>query len=227
VTRRQRLDLELLLIIRRAERQARLLGGSPFNQPDAVIIVRSTERVTLTDLPVAQERASAACANSADEDSRIARPDGAPRVVRVAGADVDVQVLDLDGLLLVPLPPGGTLRGDHARHEGVARQDLDALAEQYLRVPAAEPAEGEVAALVRVRDGDADLVEMAEDGKERPAAGPGDAGHRVADGVAGDLGELAGGFAPHCGGGSLVTRRAGYLEELAEKVGDRQGRPHY
>ena len=72
--RRQRIDLELLLIIRRAERQARLLGGSPFNQPDAVIIVRSTERVTLTDLPVAQERASAACANSADEDSRIARP---------------------------------------------------------------------------------------------------------------------------------------------------------
>jgi hypothetical protein len=74
VTRRRHLDLELLLIIRRAERQARLLGGSPFNQPDAVIIVRSTERVTLTDLPVAQERASAACANSADEDSRIARP---------------------------------------------------------------------------------------------------------------------------------------------------------
>ena len=58
VTRRQRLELELLLIIRRAERQARRLGGSLFNEPDAVIVVHSTERVTLTDLPVAQERAS-------------------------------------------------------------------------------------------------------------------------------------------------------------------------
>ena len=74
MTRRQRLDLELLLIIRRAERQARLVGGSAFNQPDAVIVVRSTERVTLTDLPAAQEQASAACPNSADEDSRITRP---------------------------------------------------------------------------------------------------------------------------------------------------------
>ena len=75
MTRRQRLDLELLLIIRRAERQARLLGGSPFNQPDAVIGVHSTQRVTLTDLPAAaEERASAACAKSADEDSRIIRP---------------------------------------------------------------------------------------------------------------------------------------------------------
>ncbi len=74
VTRRQRLDLELLLIIRRAERQARLLGGAPCNEPDAVSVVHSPERVTLTDLPVAQERASAACANSADEDSRSARP---------------------------------------------------------------------------------------------------------------------------------------------------------
>ena len=74
VTHRQRIDLELLLIIRRAERQARLLGGSPLNQPDAVIVVHSTERVTLTDLPAAQERASAACANSADEDSRLTRP---------------------------------------------------------------------------------------------------------------------------------------------------------
>jgi hypothetical protein len=64
VTRRQRIDLELL-IIRRAERQARLLGGSPFNQPDAVIVVHSTQRVALTDLPAAQERASAACADSA------------------------------------------------------------------------------------------------------------------------------------------------------------------
>jgi len=51
VTRRQRLDLELLLIIRRAERQARLLGGSPFNEPDAVSVVHSTECVTLTDPP--------------------------------------------------------------------------------------------------------------------------------------------------------------------------------
>ena len=74
VTRRQRIDLELLLIIRRAERQARLLGGSPFNEPDAVIVVHSTERVTLTDLPAAPEQASTACANSEDEDSRIARP---------------------------------------------------------------------------------------------------------------------------------------------------------
>ena len=74
MTRRRHLDLELLLIIRRAERQARLLGGSPFTEPDAVSVVHSTERVTRTDLPATQERASAACANSADEDSRVARP---------------------------------------------------------------------------------------------------------------------------------------------------------
>lgn len=50
VTRRQRRDLELLLIIRRAERHARLLGGSPFNQPDAVSVGHSTQPVTLTDV---------------------------------------------------------------------------------------------------------------------------------------------------------------------------------
>jgi hypothetical protein len=36
VTRRQRIDLELLLIIRRAERDARVRGHWPVAEPDAL-----------------------------------------------------------------------------------------------------------------------------------------------------------------------------------------------
>jgi hypothetical protein len=127
-----------------------------------------------------------------DRDARrehrgVADPYRAPGIVCVARADVDVQVLDLDGLPILALLPGEPLRGDHAGNAPVAGEDLDALAEQDLRVPAAEPAEREVAALVGVRDREADLVQVAEEREQRPAARPSHARHRVPDGIAGHL----------------------------------------
>jgi len=157
----------------------------------------------------------------------VADPDCLPRVLGVARADVDVHVLDLDRLPLLALLPRQPRRGDHARDTPVAREDLDALAEQHLWVPAAEPAEREVAELVGVRDRETDLVQVAEEREQRPFAGARDARHGVPDGVAGDLRERTRRLAPDRGGGGLRAGRAWRLEEFPQQFGDSQGAPAY
>jgi hypothetical protein len=138
-----------------------------------------------------------------------------------------VHILDLDRLPLLALLPRQPLRRDHPWHAPVAREDLDALAEQHLRVPAAEPAEREVAELVGVRDRETDLVQVAEEREQRPFAAARDTRHRVPDGVAGDLREYTRRLAPDRGGGSLRAGRARRLEQFPQEFGDSQGAPAY
>ena len=52
----------------------------------------------------------------------------------------------------------------------VARDELDALADEDLRVPAADADEAQEAVVVDVRDDQADLVDVADDREERRAS---------------------------------------------------------
>ena len=89
---------------------------------------------------------------------------------RSAGADVDVHVLDLGGLLAVLLlEQVDRLLADHAGDLAVVAADDHPLADEVLRVPAADRAEPEEALVVDVADEQADLVDVADDGDRRPA----------------------------------------------------------
>ncbi len=110
------------------------------------------------------------------------------RLVAVGGADVDVEALQLDHLFaLLGVEQVDRLAADDAGDEAVRAAHLDPLADQDLRVPAADRGEPEEALLVDVGDDEADLVDVADDGEQRARlADPGDRG---AEAVAGERGE--------------------------------------
>ncbi len=99
-------------------------------------------------------------------------PHARARVVAVLGADVDVQVLELGRLLaLLVLEQVDRLLADHAGDRALARGDLDPLADEDHRVPAADAAEPQEAVVVDVVDDQADLVDVADHRDERAVAG--------------------------------------------------------
>ena len=127
---------------------------------------------------------------SASDHDRIADPQQLERLVAVGGADVDVQAVELDRLLLLlVLQQVDRLAADHPGDDAVAGLHLDPLADQDLRVPAADRQEPGEALLVDVGDRQPDLVDVADDRDQRPVAGAGDAGDRGADPVGLELGE--------------------------------------
>ena len=146
----------------------------------------------------------------AGDDRDVAEPHLGARVVGVLGPDVDVQVLELRDLLAVVLleQMDGLLAHD-AGHPALARDELHALAHEDLRVPAADVREPQEAVVVDVHDRQADLVDVADDGEQRPVAGALDAGHRRAHHVAADLREPVRGLAPDLRRRALVAGRAG------------------
>src|SRR5437016_616321 len=78
-------------------------------------------------------------------------------------ADVEVQLLELEArevLAALERPPASP--PDHAGHGTAACHDLDPLAQQHLRPPAAHPEDVEEALVVCVRDHQPDLVDVAE-----------------------------------------------------------------
>ena len=94
------------------------------------------------------------------------------RLVAVGRADVDVQVLELRDLLAVVVAQQvDRLLADHAGDDAVARGDLDALADEDHRVPAADAGEPQEAVVVDVVDDQADLVDVADD-RRRTARRP-------------------------------------------------------
>jgi hypothetical protein len=106
----------------------------------------------------------------AGDDRDVADPHHPAGVVAVAGADVDVQVLELRHLLaLVGLEEVDRLLADHAGDPPLARRHLDALADEDHRVPAADLAEPQQPVVVDVGDDQPDLVDVTEDRDERPA----------------------------------------------------------
>src|SRR4029079_6218483 len=83
--------------------------------------------------------------------------------------------------------------------------------------------EREQAALLDVRDRDADLVDVADERQRRRAVPRAHAGERRADRVRGHLGEFGRRLAPDARGLLLVTRRARSVQECEQEVGGRHG----
>ena len=126
------------------------------------------------------------------------RPGPAPAASSRSAAPMSMwRPFELDDLFaLLGLEQVDRLAADDAGHEAVPAAHLDPLADEDLRVPAADRAEVEEALLVDVGDDEADLVDVADDGEQRRLlADPGDRG---AEAVAGERGE-GGGLAPDLG----------------------------
>ena len=117
------------------------------------------------------------------EHRRVADADERLGLLPAGGADVDVHVLDLGGLLaVVLLEQVDRLLADHAADLALVAADDDPLADQVLRVPAADRPEPEEALVVDVADEEADLVDVADDrdgGLALPDADPDDARSRA------------------------------------------------
>ncbi len=138
------------------------------------------------------------------------------RTVAIVGADVHVEVLQLDGLLArVGVEDVDRLAADDAEHGAVLGLHLDPLADQDLGVPATDRAEVDEALLVDVGDHEPDLVDVTDDGDQRRCLGFADRGDRRADAVEGELREACG-LAPHGGRGRLVAGGARGREQPFE-----------
>ena len=110
------------------------------------------------------------------------------RVVAVLRADVDVQVLELRGLLALLAVEQVDRPLAHDAGDGpVARRDLEPLADEHDRVPAADRGEPQVAVVVDVVDDQPDLVDVADDREHRAVARAAHARDGRADGVLGDV----------------------------------------
>ena len=119
------------------------------------------------------------------DHERIADLDDREGVRGVHRADVDPEVLDRRGAAHLGVGHE-VLRAlaDHAGHVARPGAHGDVLADQHLRIPAAERADAQEPVVVgvlvlHVRDDQADLVEMAEQQNRRPVSRP-DAGEGVA-----------------------------------------------
>src|SRR5207244_10326156 len=103
---------------------------------------------------------------------RVADAHEALGLLPVLRADVDVEVGRVERLALLAAAPLLVARDDEPRQAPVARQDLDALREQHLRIPAAEAAHRETAVVADVRDNEPHLVDVADEGKQGATARP-------------------------------------------------------
>jgi hypothetical protein len=135
--------------------------------------------------------------------------------------DIDVHLAGLGDLLrLLAAQQMDRLLADHAFDGTVARIDHDALADEHLRVPAADLPEPQKAVVVDVRDDQADLVDVTHH-EQAPcraacAFSPRDERQRRTDRIDVDLREAGGRRAPHADGRGLVARRAPRLQQLAQ-----------
>ena len=148
-----------------------------------------------------------------DHHDRIARRDEPARLLAVGGADVDVQLIPLD--LLVVL----RLARDDAVDAAARGSHLDPLPVGDVRPPAAEPVDRQQPVVRDVRDREADHVEMREQREHGPVAAAA-AGDQVPDRVRLDLGHVGHGLADHVEGEVLVAGRPVSTQELVEERRD-------
>jgi len=158
---------------------------------------------------------------SPGDDGGISGTHEQARLRPVARADVEVEIVEADRLAILAGLPLQLARTDDARKAPVACQDLDTLAEDDVRVEAAELADGDEPVVAGVGDDERDLVDVADDGEERPARGARDAHPRRAEHVGVHLAERGGLLAPHRGGELLLPRRPGGREQAPETVRNR------
>ena len=109
-------------------------------------------------------------------DHMVPGPDEGAQLVAILCADVEEEVVRLDGLeVLAPLALLA-LCGDDAGNGPSACLDVDALADHDSRVPATQRAHRSEPVVAEIRDDYADLVDMADE-EERRASGCGRHAH--------------------------------------------------
>jgi hypothetical protein len=155
----------------------------------------------------------------------VAGGDHRPRLVTVVRPDVDVQVLQLYGLLaLLGVREVRRLASHHAGHDPVAGEDLDPLPHEHLRVPAAGLHDMQEALVAHVAHEQRDLVDVTDHRHQRVVAGAVHAGDGRAEPVGGNVvREALRRLAPHARGNALVPGRAGGGEQLLKQVGRGHG----
>ena len=201
-------------------RRAALLGDAARNLERDVAAEAIVERAR-GDAPVAQlER-------RARDERGVADADERPCLVPVPGADVEIEIVEVERLAIVAALALLLPRADHGRERPVLRQDLEPLAEQHVRVEPAERAHGEHAVVAGVRDDERDLVDVADDREQRAAGGARHAHPRRAEHVARDLAERTRGVAPDRRGRALLARRPGGDEQALECLRDRHRARRY
>jgi hypothetical protein len=136
-----------------------------------------------------------------------------------------VQLLDASDLLaLVVLEQVDRLLAHDAGDLPAARLEQHALADEDLRVPAADAAEAQEAVVVDVRDDETDLVDVADDRQRRAAGGSRHPRPHRAHHVGDDLGERGGRVAEHGSRRRLVARWTVSGDERAQNRRDRHRR---
>ena len=156
------------------------------------------------------EPAAGQCHGLAGDHRRVADPDHPQRLVAVGGADVEVQAVELDRLLSLVVLQQVDRPCDRRRRAPGRRSvwTLEPLADEDLWVPAADRGEVGESLLVDVGDRKADLVDVADDGDQRPGVGLADPDDRRPEPVGLELAER-GGLPPDGGRGRLVAGGAG------------------
>jgi hypothetical protein len=130
-----------------------------------------------------------------------------------------VQARDL--LAVLVLEQVDRLAPDDARDVPVAGGDGQALADEDLRIPAADAHEAQEAVVVDVGDDQPDLVDVADHGQGRAAGRAGHARPDRAHDVGRDLGVGRSGIAEDGGRRGLVARRAVRAEQRSQDGWDR------
>jgi hypothetical protein len=113
------------------------------------------------------------------------------------------------------------LAPDDARDHSVASGDAQALPDEDLWVPTADPHEAQEAVIVDVGDDEPDLVDVADHGQRGAAGRTGHAGPDRAHHIGRDLGVGRRGIAEDGGRGGLVARRAVRAEQRSQDGRDR------
>ena len=148
------------------------------------------------------------------DDDRVADLDERARLLPVPGADVDIELLPLDLLVVLHLP------GDDAVDGAVLRPDLDPLPVGDVRPPASEAVRGDQGVVRDVRDGEADHIEVCDECNQR-AFGPA-ARDDVADGIGLHLRQIADRVADDVERELLVPRGAVSAEKCIEDIWQRR-----
>ena len=104
-----------------------------------------------------------------------------------------------------------------------ALSSVDALADEYRGVPAADLAEAQVAVVVDVRHVQPDLVDVTNDDECWTVARPANARDRGPDAIGGDLGEARASLAPDPRGIGLVAGWSGRTQQAVQELGHRHG----
>ena len=203
------------------DRERRDVARSPAFGRDAA---RHLERHVAPDSVVERARRDPVVAQldrRAGHERSIACANRGACIRGVARSHIDIDIVEFERPSLLAAFPLVLARADHGGERTVLRQKLDTLAEQHVRVEAAQLADGDQAVVACVRRDERDLVDVPDDREQRTSGGSGHADPRRAEHVTGNVAEGARCLAPCLGSGPLLTGGTRRGEKAFERLGDR------